>query len=469
MSNSLISQEKLEVEGNSKLENVILTSKSNRSILVEQALDNSTDGKTLTIIAGDARNGPAARNGGKLILGAGNGINSSQPVGGGNIILRSGANLLIAEQGKKNGGDIIFETGGPSSTFLERMRIIEDGSVGIGTSTPSATLDVVGNTELNGQTTLTGNLGIGTNSPLFKLDVKSSDSTRDIVRSEATWSTGSNSNKAALVGKNVVDSGFGFGVAGEGGMAGVLGNSPGTGTGVQGNAFGGGIGVSGSAGSGGIGLLGNSGIGVKGTGNIIGVVGEVVGTNSENYGGFFTATGAAPINIGVYGTASGATTNIAAFFEGDAAVTGKLTVTGSDFAEYFHINTIKESQEISKGMLLVIDKENAGQLTPCTDAYDKKVAGIVSGAGGVTTGLVMGEPNTLADGDIPVALSGRVYCHADASFGAIEIGDLLTTSSTYGHAMKARRLKKARGAIIGKAMTSLSEGRGIVLVLINAQ
>ncbi|MEM6697308.1 MAG: hypothetical protein AAF599_02850 [Bacteroidota bacterium] len=151
-------------------------------------------------------------------------------------------------------------------------------------------------------------------------------------------------------------------------------------------------------------------------------------------------------------------------------VNGKLTVTGSDFAERFNVNGFDNlGKEEMKGMLLVIDENSAGDLKLCETAYDRKVAGIVSGAGGVNTGLLMGEPNTLADGNIPVAISGRVYCRVDANYGAIEIGDFLTTSSTTGHAMKVKDFEQAQGAIIGKAMTSLKEGKGLVLVLISMQ
>jgi hypothetical protein len=66
-------------------------------------------------------------------------------------------------------------------------------------------------------------------------------------------------------------------------------------------------------------------------------------------------------------------------------------------------------------------------------------------------------------------LTGRVYCWADASYAPIEPGDLLTTSDTPGHAMKVTNHKKAQGAIIGKAMTSLKEGKGLVLVLVTLQ
>ena len=68
-----------------------------------------------------------------------------------------------------------------------------------------------------------------------------------------------------------------------------------------------------------------------------------------------------------------------------------------------------------------------------------------------------------------MALSGRVYALADASKGAIKPGDLLTTSSTLGHCMKVTDPTKAQGAILGKAMTGLKEGKGMVLVLVSLQ
>ena len=66
-------------------------------------------------------------------------------------------------------------------------------------------------------------------------------------------------------------------------------------------------------------------------------------------------------------------------------------------------------------------------------------------------------------------MTGRVYCRADASAGAILPGDLLTTSDTPGHAMKATDHDRAQGAVIGKAMTGLKEGHGLVLVLVSLQ
>jgi hypothetical protein len=102
-------------------------------------------------------------------------------------------------------------------------------------------------------------------------------------------------------------------------------------------------------------------------------------------------------------------------------------------------------------------------------AYDRAVAGVISGAGGVKPGMLMGQRQTKADGRYPVALTGRVYCLADAGPGAIAPGDLITTSDLPGHGMKATDPARTPGAIIGKAMTGLASGRGLVLVLVSLQ
>lgn len=73
----------------------------------------------------------------------------------------------------------------------------------------------------------------------------------------------------------------------------------------------------------------------------------------------------------------------------------------------------------------------------------------------------------MASGEYPVALTGRVYCKADASQAAIEPGDLITTSDLPGHGMKVDDPSRAHGAIIGKAMTGLESGQGLVLVLVS--
>jgi len=83
--------------------------------------------------------------------------------------------------------------------------------------------------------------------------------------------------------------------------------------------------------------------------------------------------------------------------------------------------------------------------------------------------MLMGQQGTKADGKHPVALTGRVYCYVDADHGAIRPGDLITTSDTPGHGMKVSDHAKGQGAIIGKAMSPLEQGKGLVLVLVSLQ
>ena len=154
---------------------------------------------------------------------------------------------------------------------------------------------------------------------------------------------------------------------------------------------------------------------------------------------------------------------------GESRITTQvLTITGgSDLSENFDVNAGRD--ELQPGLIVSIDPRNPGELALAREAYDAKVAGIISGAGGVKTGLLMSQAGTKADGKHPVALTGRVYCQVDASFGAIQPGDMITTSTTPGHGMKAADRERAFGSIIGKAMTGLADGKGLVLVLVNLQ
>jgi len=145
-----------------------------------------------------------------------------------------------------------------------------------------------------------------------------------------------------------------------------------------------------------------------------------------------------------------------------------LEITGgADLSEQFRVGAAREKPE--PGMVVSIDPKNPGELVVSRQAYDRRVAGVISGAGGVKPGMLMAQKDSITDGDHPVALTGRVYVSCDASENPIEPGDLLTTSDLPGHAMKVTDHMKAQGAIIGKAMTSLSKGRGLVLVLVSLQ
>ncbi|HUD48908.1 MAG TPA: hypothetical protein VMR33_18895 [Candidatus Baltobacteraceae bacterium] len=144
-----------------------------------------------------------------------------------------------------------------------------------------------------------------------------------------------------------------------------------------------------------------------------------------------------------------------------------MTITGGcDLAEPFPISTAE--QQVVEGAVVVIDAENEGHLKLADRPYDTRVAGVVSGANGINPGIQM-QQQGLLEGGRNVALTGRVYVQADTSNGPIEPGDLLTTSSTPGRAMKVTDHVRAQGAILGKAMSGLKEGNGMVLVLVTLQ
>jgi len=152
----------------------------------------------------------------------------------------------------------------------------------------------------------------------------------------------------------------------------------------------------------------------------------------------------------------------------DAAVwikgaTGDVVLQNADCAEDFEV---QDSTVIEPGVVLSLGQE--GRLALSTIPYDRKVAGVISGAGGLRPGIVLGR-SVDADNRWPIALSGKVFCKVDADRSPVVIGDLLTTSSTPGHAMAARDHRRAFGAVIGKALAPLKSGRALVPILVALQ
>jgi hypothetical protein len=149
-------------------------------------------------------------------------------------------------------------------------------------------------------------------------------------------------------------------------------------------------------------------------------------------------------------------------------ITDELEIKGgSDLAELFEITGV--SDRIKPGMLVSLDRMEAGKLILTQSRYDTNIAGVISGANGIKPGILMGQQGTIASGEELVTISGRTYITCNTTGGPIRIGDLLTSSNLPGEAMKAGKKRKARGAIIGKAMSNLENGEGYVLVLVNLQ
>ncbi|MFI1028407.1 hypothetical protein [Streptomyces sp. NPDC020951] len=144
--------------------------------------------------------------------------------------------------------------------------------------------------------------------------------------------------------------------------------------------------------------------------------------------------------------------------EGNIEVRGDLVLPGADYAE----ELTASAPAICPGTVVVIDDE--GRIRPCEQDCDPRVAGIVSGACGVRPALVLDRH----EGGAPVALMGKLWALADASAGPIRCGDRLTTSSRSGHARRVTEDERATGAIVGKALTNLESGTGMVRVLVSA-
>ena len=186
-----------------------------------------------------------------------------------------------------------------------------------------------------------------------------------------------------------------------------------------------------------------------------------LGTKSNHSLHFFTNDSSPRMTLTTGGDLGIGTQSPATKLDVDGAITIR---GGADIVETFE----SSCGELEPGTVVVIDPETPGALM-CSDApFDTKVAGVVSGAGGVRPGLMLGQ-DELFTGDTKVAMTGRVYVKASAENGAIAPGDRLTTAGLAGHAMRVADGERADGAVIGKAMSSLDEGTGLVLVLVNLQ
>ena len=332
--------------------------------------------------------------------------------------------------------------------------------------------------------------------------------------------SGFSSNSAGVLGKSQTGEGVrGEGNGGEPGVSGFSSNGPGvlgksqTVWGVRGEGHGGNAGVEGVSDNVGVtgscrsetgmGVWGVSskGEGVRGTsfggvgvyaytdtghaiwatattatGYAMGIRGRVVALSEQDFtiqalnNNNYALKAESENGVGIFGRGG----KWAGEFLGNVKVTGQINPAGADVAEEFDTNNIDEP-----GTVMVINNE--GTLEPSCIPYDKRVTGIASGAGGYKPGIVLDTQQERDQDDkeeeqqnikvnkksrLTVALVGKVYCKVDATVSPIEIGDMLTTSSTRGHAMKADEPSKAFGTVIGKALQPLRYGKGLIPVLV---
>ncbi len=319
---------------------------------------------------------------------------------------------LLQIHSNNSSADIAFGYG-PSATFTERMRVRGNGNVGIGISAPASKLTVVSTTT---PYTIHGTAG---------------------------------ANSIGVVG-----------TATGTGARGIHGS-------VSGTSF---CGASGDhQASQNYGLLGtlNEGIYARGVGTkraLTAISDTATAVHAESNGNFAAGvTGVSYHPSGFGGYFQNNAGGLALRCNGRASV-AILEITGADLAEKFIT-----SDRVEPGTVVEIDPDNSGMLRMAQGTYNRRVAGVVSGANDFAAGAILGHLPGMEDAP-PIALSGRVWTYCDTTDVAIDLGDLLTTSDTPGHAMKAVDLDRSHGAVIGKAMTVLGKGqRGLVLVLVNLQ
>jgi hypothetical protein len=143
-----------------------------------------------------------------------------------------------------------------------------------------------------------------------------------------------------------------------------------------------------------------------------------------------------------------------AYIGGELEVDGGCDGCGNDIAEAFNA-----AEKLTPGDIVVINQNGEKSLLLSTEGYDTTVAGIVS----TNPTIVMGDANGKS---VPLALSGVVPTKVSAENGPIEVGDLLTTSNTPGHAMKCDDKRKCFGSLVGKALEPLDKGTGTVIALV---
>ncbi|MFH1684023.1 MAG: hypothetical protein ABIA67_03990 [Candidatus Margulisiibacteriota bacterium] len=204
----------------------------------------------------------------------------------------------------------------------------------------------------------------------------------------------------------------------------------------------------------------------------------VFGYSKDSAGVYGTCAGGTELSAGVYGKNSGEGIGVrgtvvkgySGHFSYGGKSKGKPPMdyqglyadrrTGGkiDLAENIETN----DPGLIAGDVVIIDPGDKNKVKLSNKPYDTLAAGIISTDPDYTMGA------NIKDGK-PVALAGRVPCKVSAENGPIEIGDLLTTSSTPGHAMKVTDKMKAIGAMVGKALEPLASGKGKIMVLVTLQ
>ena len=176
---------------------------------------------------------------------------------------------------------------------------------------------------------------------------------------------------------------------------------------------------------------------------------ELIATDGESIIG--AGQKGRPARISLYDTNQKETIRL------DAAA-GDLILFNADIAEEFDVDGAADP-----GSVVVL--EDDGVVRCSAEPYDTRVVGVVSGAGTFRPAIVLDRRESDRPRR-PVAVMGKVGCLVDATQTPVRVGDLLTTGSRPGHAIRASDRDRAFGAVLGKALRSLEGGIAIIPVLV---
>lgn len=156
------------------------------------------------------------------------------------------------------------------------------------------------------------------------------------------------------------------------------------------------------------------------------------------------------------------------FYQDDPGPEGPVVIDGTDKDELRavgrYVYDIAEgvfAQDCEAGDVVLISDNDTTDVMKSSGCFANRVAGVISENPTIYMGVNKQK--------VPLALAGIVKCKVSAENGKITKGDLLVTASLPGHAMRAMPHEVSPGMIIGKAMETLTEDTGKILILVNKQ
>jgi len=117
------------------------------------------------------------------------------------------------------------------------------------------------------------------------------------------------------------------------------------------------------------------------------------------------------------------------------------------------------SEAVAPGDVVAVDPEHPGMLRRAAAASDPTVVGVVAAEPGVVLGSEADAEDRAA-----VTFAGIAACKVDATYGPVYPGDLLVSSPTPGHAMRAD--VASPGTVLGKALEELPAGTAAIRILV---